>query len=399
MKKVGFVIPWYGDTIPGGAEADLRGLAKNMVKRGYEVEILTTCVKEFTATWTENYHKPGLTEEGGIKVRRFLADKTDLAAFGMVNRKLMMGQHILSAKDEKTYTKENINSQALYNYMKEHQEEYSVFAFIPYMFGTTYYGSQVCPEKSVLIPCFHDEAYTYMKCFRRAYSKVAGMAFHAKPEYDLTNKLYDLSGVKSIVVGGGMDVDLTFDADAFRDKYQIKDPFILYAGRKDVGKNIYTLIDYFREYKFRKPSNLKLVLLGGGRVDIPTDIKDDIIDLGFVPVQDKYNAYGAAELLCQPSKNESFSIVIMESWLCEKPVLVCEDCAVTKNFVRESQGGLYFKDYFDFEGALDYIMGNPAKAEKMAQNGKQYVKDHFAWDVVVENYCKLFKEIEKETSE
>ena len=25
MKKVGFVIPWYGDTIPGGAEADLRG--------------------------------------------------------------------------------------------------------------------------------------------------------------------------------------------------------------------------------------------------------------------------------------------------------------------------------------------------------------------------------------
>lgn len=59
MKKVGFVIPWYGDTIPGGAEADMRGLAKNMVKRGYEVEILSTCVKEFSANWSENYHKPG----------------------------------------------------------------------------------------------------------------------------------------------------------------------------------------------------------------------------------------------------------------------------------------------------------------------------------------------------
>ena len=47
-----------------------------------------------------------------------------------------------------------------------------------------------------------------------------------------------------------------------------------------------------------------------------------LIDLGFVPIQDKYDAYAAAELLCQPSKHESFSYVIMESWLCERPVLV-----------------------------------------------------------------------------
>ena len=385
MKKVGFVIPWYGDTIPGGAEADMRGLAKNMVKRGYEVEILSTCVKEFSANWSENYHKPGLTEEGGLKVRRFSVDKTNLATFGVVNRKLMMGQHILSAKD-------------LYDYIREHKDEYAAFAFIPYMFGTTYHGVQECPEKAVLIPCFHDEAYTYMKCFRRVYSKVAGMAFHAKPEYELAKKLYHLDNVKCLVVGGGMDVDLTYDANRFREKYKIKSPFILYAGRKDVGKNIYTLIDYFREFKLRNPGDLKLVMLGGGDVTIPADMKHEILDFGFVPVQDKYDAYAAAELLCQPSKNESFSIVIMESWLCERPVIVCEDCAVTKNFAIESQGGLYFKDYFDFEGALRYIMEHPDAAEQMAQNGKNYVLNHFSWDVVVEKYCRMFEEIERETS-
>ena len=26
------------------------------------------------------------------------------------------------------------------------------------MFGTTYHGMQVCPEKTVMIPCFHDDA-------------------------------------------------------------------------------------------------------------------------------------------------------------------------------------------------------------------------------------------------
>ena len=44
MKKIGFEIPWYGDKIPGGAEAVLRGLYKQMVKRGVEIEILSTCV-------------------------------------------------------------------------------------------------------------------------------------------------------------------------------------------------------------------------------------------------------------------------------------------------------------------------------------------------------------------
>lgn len=395
MKKIGFVIPWYGDNIPGGAEADLRGLAKNMKKRNIEVEILTTCVKEFMSDWRKDYHKPGVTTEGGLTVRRFPVRPGDMGAFGEVNYKLMKGLHILSSKEEKTFVEENVNSPALYEYIREHKNEYSVFAFIPYMFGTTYFGVQECLEKAVLIPCFHDEAYTYMKSFRKVYSKVAGMAFHAKPEYELTCKLYDMEHVKSLIVGGGMDVDLEYDAERFRKKYGIEEPFILYAGRKDVGKNIYTLLDYFREYKYRKETDLKLVLLGGGEIDIPKEMQDEVIDLGFVPMQDKYDAYAAAELLCQPSKNESFSIVIMESWLCERPVLVCEDCAVTKNFAIESKGGLYFKNYYDFEGAVDYIIQNQEVANQMAQNGKRYVKENFSWDVVVSRYMEFFENIAK----
>ena len=119
----------------------------------------------------------------------------------------------------------------------------------------------------------------------------------------------------------------------------------------------------------------------------------EIIDLGYVPIQDKYDAYGAAAVFCQPSKNESFSIVIMESWLCERPVLVCEDCAVTKNFVKETNGGLYFKNYFDFEGALRYLLEHEEIAAAMGRNGRAYVKENFAWDVVVDKYMKFFEDI------
>lgn len=44
MKKLGFVIPWFGEKIPGGAEAELRGLTRHLAESGIELEILTTCV-------------------------------------------------------------------------------------------------------------------------------------------------------------------------------------------------------------------------------------------------------------------------------------------------------------------------------------------------------------------
>ncbi len=240
------------------------------------------------------------------------------------------------------------------------------------------------------MPCFHKESYTYMKRFVETYSHVAGMLFNSYAEEDLTRSIYDLSGVKAVTMGLGVDTDLSFEADRFKKKYHIEDQFILYAGRKDVGKNIYTLIYYFQEYLHRNTDNMKLVLIGGGDIDIPKEIRDKVIDLGFVDIQDKYDAYAAAELLCQPSKHESFSYVIMESWLCERPVIVHSDCAVTRTFVQKSNGGLYFKDYFEFEGAVNYIIDNPENAKQMALNGKKFVKKNFDWDVMIEKYKKYF---------
>ena len=152
---------------------------------------------------------------------------------------------------------------------------------------------------------------------------------------------------------------------------------------------------YFGEYKRRNSSGLKLVLIGGGKIDIPKEYKHEIIDLGFVDLQDKYDACAAAEFLCQPSKNESFSLVIMESWLCSRPVLVHEDCAVTKNFAIESKGGLYFKDYYDFEGCLNFYLEHKDIATEMGKNGRAYVIENFAWDVIVDKYTKFFEQCEK----
>lgn len=390
MKKIGFVIPWFAEKIPGGAEMELRGLTEHLHKANIEVEILTTCVKEFSADWNVDYYKVGTEIINGILVRRFKVKKRNADAFHKINAKLMNSEKV-SLEEEDVFLREMVNSVDLYEYMYKYKDDYSLFVFIPYMFGTTYYGCQVCPEKSVLIPCLHNESYAYMQRFKEVYSKIGGMIFHAKPEEDLAKRILNIKNVKVSTLGEGVNTKLSYNANRFIDKYKITEPFILYAGRKDKGKNVDTLIKYFIEYKTRYSNGLKLVLIGGGNLELSEHIKNDIYDLGFLPLQDKYDAYSAATVLCQPSKNESFSLVIMESWLCGRPVLVNGECEVTKHFTTISNGGLYFNNYFEFQECINYFVNNYKVAKGMGENGCGFVESNFSWDVIVERYLEFFK--------
>ena len=131
------------------------------------------------------------------------------------------------------------------------------------------------------------------------------------------------------------------------------------------------------------------MLIGAGAVDIPPQARDHILDLGFVSVQDKVDAFAAATVSCQPSVNESFSIVIMESWLAETPVLVNGHCAVTKSHCQQANGGLYFNNYLEFAATLDYLFDQPIIARQMGRNGRSYVLDNYQWPTITAKYQEL----------
>ena len=111
---LGFVIPWYGESIGGGAEAECRDVVKLLASRGFAVEVLTTCVRDFRSDWGTNHHTPGVSIEGGIRVRRFPVQERDRQAFDSVNLRLMQHQTITSAEED-CFFQEMVNSQALYD--------------------------------------------------------------------------------------------------------------------------------------------------------------------------------------------------------------------------------------------------------------------------------------------
>ena len=180
---------------------------------------------------------------------------------------------------------------------------------------------------------------------------------------------------------------MLFDA-----KYKLDKPFLLYAGRKDRGKNVDLLIQYFRQYRQAKEADVDLVLIGGGALPVTVSANEGIHDLGFVPVQDKYDAYAAATVLCQPSVQESFSLVLMEGWVAGKPALVHGHCAVTKEHCIRSNGGLYFTNYREFAACVELLMTRSKLAEALGQNGRRYVLQNYHWDTIVARYRALFDE-------
>jgi len=381
-RKIGFVVPWYGEDIVGGAEAQCRWLAEELVKAESEVEVLTTCARDLLSGWSRNHYREGVYKVGGVTVRRFRLRPADLTSFRIINDRLLAGLSI-SPEEEQCFITESVNSDQLYDFIEKNRANYH-YVFTPYLFGTTYWGSQRCAGEGFLIPCLHDEAYADLQIFRLLFKRFKGILFYSRPEMALAQRLYQLDPAHLRLIGGGVDTDLRGNGAVFRERHSLSTPFILYVGRRDETKNLPLLIRYFCTYKERNGSDLKLVLVGDGPVETPAGFENEILDLGFLSEQVKHDACAAATLVCQPSVKESFSIVIMEAWLQETPVLVHADCPVTVHHCLRSNGGLYFRDYWEFEGCLSYLLDNPEVRRKMGRLGRRYVERNCRWERVVD---------------
>ena len=149
---------------------------------------------------------------------------------------------------------------------------------------------------------------------------------------------------------------------------------------------------YFREYKRRHPGELKLILAGKAALEIPKD--PDIISLGFISEEEKFALMRDAKCLVLASEFESRSLVVLESMIMGRPVLVNGKCKVLRGHCTKSNAGLYFENYAEFEGALSYLLSHPEQYEQMRENGKRYVQENYDWDVILDKIHGLIESME-----
>ena len=376
-------------------------MALELNKRGIPTIVFTTCSLSPYDGWWQDHHKPGIDEVEGIQTLRFATEKVR-EPYDAVISKITRGKS-LSLSEQEDFFKYGINSPDLVKALGEYvNDEYELIA-LPYFHGLTHSVVNEYPNKISLIPCFHAEAQFYWPATERLLNNSKHIFFNAHEEKELTIKHYGRRVgrrvVESVVTGEGIELPSTNGDQVNRTSQEgwlaRADRYFVYAGRKDKGKNVHLLGEWFLEYTRQHGGNTKLVFIGIGD-DSLVPSSDRCVDLGFVSEARKLEVIKNSMGVINLSENESFSIVIMEAWLCGVPSVVSAKCAVTRGHVSRCNGGLFVSDKDEFCQALKHLEENEPVRRRLAANGQQYLLREFSFDTVLGRYLGELERAKKE---
>ncbi len=374
--SIAIVVPRYLESIGGGAETLIKSYVDNIFLPREDlfknIDVITTCVKDHR-TW-KNELEAGMEKKGRLTIRRFPVEELNIEKFAFYENEISKGV-ALSLDEQFQWLKSGVNSKSLYSFLNQNKKNYDLILIGPYLFPISFWSAMISPENTVLIPCLHDERYAYLDCFRELFLKVKSVFYNSLPEKELAKKIYSISN-KGYEVGMGF-----VKAESNTTSNSV--PYILYSGRKETGKGLDLLIDYYSKLpeEFRK-NKLKLHLIGSGEINFLESLPIGVKDLGFVSEQEKHDCMANCLALVQPSINESFSIVLMETWLQARPVIVRESCDVTKRHVLDSSGGLYFQDFESFKKSLEFLLESESSSNMLGENGRDFVQKKYNWKSV-----------------
>ncbi len=260
------------------------------------------------------------------------------------------------------------------------------WVFFLYAFPLSFFGATIAGERGYLVPCLHDEPYARYTTTRHLLRSVRHVLANSEPEAELIRELADLPDGRCSVVGEGIDLAARGDGDRFRASHRLDGPLLYFAGRRDHSKNFPLLLAYVKEYWARHGRAFTFIAGGPGPLDVSAPLARWIVDLGFLSTEEKHDAYAAADLFCMPSLLESYQITIMEAWLQGTPVLVHGDCAVTVYQSRQSNGGLWFRRYSEFDAALTLLLRSPELAQRLGMQGQRWVQQKARWEDVARRF-------------
>jgi glycosyltransferase involved in cell wall biosynthesis len=177
---------------------------------------------------------------------------------------------------------------------------------------------------------------------------------------------------------------------------QIKKPYLLYVGKRDIYKNFYRLLEaYNNSYKLRQ--DFQLICFGGGkfsRAEIEKiadlQLQEKVIQ---IPGDDNILAhlYHQATAFVYPSLYEGFGIPPLEAMSLDCPV-VCSNTSSIPEVVGAA--GEYF-DPYDLDSmieAIEKVVYSEEVSNNLRKLGKERVKK-FSWDLCAEQTMKVYQSL------
>jgi glycosyltransferase involved in cell wall biosynthesis len=206
---------------------------------------------------------------------------------------------------------------------------------------------------------------------------------------------------KSLIIPNGINLEkIEKIANSFNVEEKGDGLSLIFIGRLYFYKGITHLIEAF-EYLIHDYPSLTLNIFGSGPMKdrIQTlvfnrGLKNKIFLRGQVDRGQLMKEILKSDIAVLPSLREAQPVSVLEAMALRKPV-VAFDFDFSRECIRDKYNGFLAKPRSskDLASKIGTLLSDKKLRDRIGQNGYEYVKQHHNWDVLVDSYIDLYKEV------
>ena len=416
--KFAFITPRYGADVPTGAEHVSRLLAEQLSRR-HDVDVLTTCARD-TRSWKNEYSE-GVDRVRGALVRRFAVSQ---AGDAQRADRTLTGPPV-RADELEWIRQQGPWSAGLLEHLKRQHRTYDAIVFFSLCNPLTIHGLPVAPDRSVVFPHLQLQpalrfgivaetlaaarAIGYVSAAERRllrayvrvapqYEEIVGIGIDPSPEQSYPKHQQDPNDAVSPEED---DVEAETDESAdvawlagrgipFRRRHRLYGSFALYGGRVEPDNGSEEMLEFFDTYA-SSDGDTALVLMGVKMMKVPDERYVRLA--GVLPERERMIAYEAADVTIAPASDDLTAQSVLESFAVGTPVLASARNGAAVEHCRRANAGLYYANREEFVDALGLLMSNNRLRDRLSENGRTYIRQHYRWDAVLGRFDRLVSRV------
>lgn len=175
-------------------------------------------------------------------------------------------------------------------------------------------------------------------------------------------------------------------------------PVVLFTGRMSYQKGPDLLVE--AAARVLRKRNAQFVLIGDGDMRSHCEYQAQRLGignscnfLGYAPDDTVINWFNACDLVCVPSRNEPFGIVVLEAWDAKKPVVASDAVALVDNF---RTGIVAHKEPSSIAWGLNYVLEGLGR-NRMGEKGYNLLKQQYNWKTIADKTLEVYEKVIEKT--
>jgi len=195
------------------------------------------------------------------------------------------------------------------------------------------------------------------------------------------------------------------DPRAVKKKYNVPSsaPTVFFMGRLECQKGPDLLIDAVPEV-LKKHKDVKFLIAGRGtmgrqvkRQARKLKLTGAVRFLGWIPYNRYLDLLNSCDIVCIPSRNEPFGIVLLEAWSTGRPVVATNVGGLGGN-IRNMVDGIKVRPHPNsIARGINYLLDHPRVMARIGRKGKEKVRK-FNWNSTIRKLLRTYQRVlKKET--